>query len=85
MKILDSSATIVQIVKIQYPGIESVTRLQTMFDELIEVRAKWKLLSWEKHWFGDYNPQNSAFSFDKNLITHKKNTMHQNSNKETRR
>jgi len=40
MKILDSSATIVQIVKIQNPGSETVTSLQTMFDETIEVRAK---------------------------------------------
>ncbi|HBI93159.1 MAG TPA: hypothetical protein DDY58_12465 [Terrisporobacter glycolicus] len=40
MKILDSSATIVQIVKIQNPGIETVTSLQTMFDETIEARAK---------------------------------------------
>jgi len=40
MKILDSSATIVQIVMIQNPGIETVTSLQTMFDETIEVRAK---------------------------------------------
>ena len=39
MKILDSSATIMRIVKIQYPRIENVTRLQTMFDELIEVRG----------------------------------------------
>ena len=42
MKILDSSATIMRIVKIQYPRIENVTRLQTIFDELIEVRAKLK-------------------------------------------
>ena len=68
MKILDSSATIVQIVMIQYPGIGNVTSLQTMFDEIIEGSAKWKLLSWEKHWFGDYNPQNSAFSFLCNIL-----------------
>lgn len=43
MKILESSATIVQIVKIQYPRVGSVASLQTIFGDIIEVRAYLKL------------------------------------------
>ena len=69
MKILDSSATIMRIVKIQYPRIENVTRLQTMFDELIEVRAKLKNFCPGKSTkIGEYNPQVSAFSLLKSII-----------------